>query len=46
MVPYLPVYNARPCIIRFLIFYLFFPKKKKKKDFTTNTKNENFHFFI
>ena len=27
-IPYLPVYNARPCIIRTLIFELFFPKKK------------------
>ena len=35
-VPYLPVYNARLCIIRTLIFDLFFPKKK---DFMTNTKN-------
>ena len=26
--PYLPVYNARLCIIRTLIFDLFFPKKK------------------
>ena len=27
-IPYLPVYNAHLCIIRTLIFDLFFPKKK------------------
>ena len=33
---YLPVYNAHLCIIRTLIFDLFF---LKKKDFKKNTKN-------
>ena len=28
IIPYLPVYNARLCIIHTLIFDLFFPKKK------------------
>ena len=40
---YLPVYNARPCIIRTLVFDLFF--LKKKKDFKTKHQELKLPFF-
>ena len=31
-IPYLPVYNAHPCIICTLVFYLFSKEKKRFQD--------------
>ena len=42
--PYLPVYNVRPCIIRTLVFYYFFLKIKKIHD--QNQRFNLHNFFI